>query len=206
MKKVNSIVLTVAALLGGASASAQCCSVISTNGQGAITANGVCVITANGMGDCGQSDLPVDSDGDGVADADDACPNEAGVAANKGCPEVSEDIKATLLEASHIQFATNSDVILEESFANLDAVVAIMKANPAFNLTLKGYTDSDGDEAYNKELSEKRALAARKYLIDAGISATRISAFGYGEADPIASNDTAEGRAENRRVEFEISF
>ena len=81
-----------------------------------------------------------------------------------------------------------------------------MKANSSFNLTIDGYTDNTGDADHNKELSYKRAEAAKARLIEDGISASRITTHGYGIANPIATNDTAEGRAKNRRVEFSISF
>ncbi len=79
-----------------------------------------------------------------------------------------------------------------------------MKAVPAMKVQIAGYTDSVGSDAYNRQLSQKRADAVRTYLIDKGIEDNRVSARGYGKESPIADNGTDDGRAENRRVEFVV--
>jgi len=212
MKNIFKISMTLLAMvLVIGYSNAQCCSVVSSNGVGAISSNGICVISSAGGLDCGESsdgggDAIADKDGDGVSDGTDVCPETPGIAENKGCPAVQESVKQILMEARNIQFETNSDVIKTESYVKLDNVVAIMKANPMFKLQLDGHTDSDGDDAYNMELSKKRALAARKYLIDNGISSTRISAYGFGETKPLSDNTTVEGKKQNRRVEFNLKF
>ena len=71
-------------------------------------------------------------------------------------------------------------------------------------LQIDGYTDSTGSKAHNLKLSKERAAAAKKYLVDNGIEASRLKSEGYGEASPIASNKTKAGRADNRRVEFKV--
>jgi len=148
-----------------------------------------------------------DKDGDGVADKDDHCPDVAGTIENKGCPPVKEEDKKVLKDALHgINFETGKDVINESSYPVLDAIVTIMKINPAYNLDIEGHTDSQGDDDLNMRLSEKRANAVKNYLTEKGIDAARLQAKGYGETKPVADNETAEGRAENRRVELKIRF
>lgn len=148
-----------------------------------------------------------DSDGDGIADKDDKCPDLAGVAANNGCPEIkAEDVKV-LNEALHgINFASGKAVISESSYGILDKVVLIMKNNPSYKLKIEGHTDSQGNDELNLNLSEKRVQAVKTYLVEHGVEASRLSAKGFGETKPIADNGTAEGRAENRRVELKIVF
>jgi outer membrane protein OmpA-like peptidoglycan-associated protein len=80
--------------------------------------------------------------------------------------------------------------------------IKVMRDNPTLNVSVEGHADSVGSDAYNQTLSEKRAVAVKNYLVGAGIDGARISTVGYGESKPIASNDTAEGRAQNRRAEI----
>jgi outer membrane protein OmpA-like peptidoglycan-associated protein len=77
----------------------------------------------------------------------------------------------------------------------------LLKDRPRSTIYIEGYTDSSGPESYNLDLSQRRADAVRDFLIDSGISPNRIVTRGYGEADPVAANDTIAGRRENRRVE-----
>ena len=147
-----------------------------------------------------------DSDGDGVKDADDQCPQTAGLAANNGCPEVKEEVKKVLeLAVKNIQFNSNSDVLKNSSYNSLNEVADLMKENN-FDLKLSGYTDNTGKAEYNLELSRRRANAVKQYLVDKGIDAGRLSADGFGIANPVADNSTPQGRAQNRRVELEIVF
>lgn len=98
-------------------------------------------------------------------------------------------------------FDTNSATIKSESYADLDRVVTFMKeTSPAATGVVEGHTDSQGADAANLSLSQRRADAVLKYLVDKGIAANRLSAQGYGETQPVADNGTAEGRAQNRRV------
>lgn len=147
-----------------------------------------------------------DTDGDGVKDSEDECPKTAGTNGS-GCPEVSEATKAILDEAlKGVQFEPSKDQLKSSSFAVLDNLVTELKDNPTFSLQISGYSDSSGDDQRNLDLSKRRANTVKKYLIQKGIDETRLTADGYGEADPVASNDTPEGRAKNRRVEFEIIY
>ena len=91
------------------------------------------------------------------------------------------------------------------SLETLDRVLDILNANPTANIEIGGHTDNIGPIGGNIRLSERRANAVRDYLIFGGIEASRLTAVGYGPDQPIASNDTAEGRAANRRIEFTVT-
>ncbi len=150
-----------------------------------------------------------DNDGDGILDVADLCPRAPetlnGFKDDDGCPD---ETKATLegnkiVITDTILFYFNEARIKEESFPVLDAVKGVVLAHPEIvRLRVEGHTDSQGSDAYNQDLSERRALAVRQYLIDHGIESTRLLARGYGERYPIAPNGDETGRAKNRRVEF----
>ena len=110
-----------------------------------------------------------------------------------------------IIELPGVQFATNSDHLLPVSQNTLDGVVQTLQNNPSIDAEVAGYTDNTGKAAYNMQLSQRRAEAVMKYLVDHGIDASRLSAKGYGESDRMASNKTAAGRAQNRRVELHIT-
>ena len=101
-----------------------------------------------------------------------------------------------------INFDTDSDVIRDESKPTLDKVVAVLKQQPEWKLTIEGHTDSSGGDAHNQQLSQKRADSVRAYLVAAGIGAERLTAHGMGASTPLAPNDSPIGRAQNRRVEL----
>lgn len=146
-----------------------------------------------------------DTDGDGIADSDDRCPTVAGTLANKGCPEIRQEEKAVLdLAMRSVQFETGSNTLKTSSYSVLDQVAGIMQKYPSYSLSISGYTDSVGEASSNQRLSERRAKACFDHLVSKGVSASKMSYAGYGESSPIASNDTKEGRARNRRVEFRI--
>jgi outer membrane protein OmpA-like peptidoglycan-associated protein len=114
-------------------------------------------------------------------------------------PPPAPATKIAELKSAHFDF--NKATIKPEGKSELDHAVAALKANPALKAEIDGHTDSVGSDAYNMKLSERRANAARDYLVSQGIDASRITTQGFGESKPIASNDTEEGRAQNRRVE-----
>lgn len=146
-----------------------------------------------------------DKDGDGIADKDDRCPEQAGVERLLGCPELKEEVVEKLERATRsVKFASGRATLLSRSYRVLNEVVELMKEYPQYKLKLSGYTDSTGDDAKNLDLSKRRAKACLDYLADKGIGANRMTSDGFGEANPIASNRTSSGRAENRRVEFEL--
>jgi outer membrane protein OmpA-like peptidoglycan-associated protein len=101
-----------------------------------------------------------------------------------------------------INFDTDSDVIRAESKPTLDRIAAVLKAHADWKLTVEGHTDSTGTAEHNRQLSQKRAESVKAYLQAAGIDAGRLQAAGLGATKPVASNDTALGRAQNRRVEL----
>lgn len=105
--------------------------------------------------------------------------------------------------ARGILFVVNSAEIRPESSSVLQEIGSTLQEHPDLRLSIQGHTDGDGDEAYNQELSERRAAAVRRYLIDGfGIEAARLETTGFGESTPVAPNDTAEGKQQNRRVEL----
>lgn len=149
----------------------------------------------------------VDTDKDGVADIYDECPATAGSMANKGCPNIAKEIKAVMVKAlKEVQFDYRMNELLPSSFPILDEVVKVLNENPEYRLRIDGYTDNIGEEEQNVVLSQLRAQNAANYLISKGIDTSRIVVNGFGEANPKASNETAEGQALNRRVEFKIIF
>lgn len=154
-----------------------------------------------------KEEKPKDSDGDGIADMFDKCPNVPGIEANNGCPEVDQETQEILgLALEGIQFETAKDVLKAESYPILDRVVEILEKHPEYNMAIEGHTDSQGDDASNLDLSKRRAKTAMDYIVSKGIDANRLSSEGFGETRPVDTNDTAAGRAKNRRVEFRIVF
>ncbi len=154
-----------------------------------------------------QNGCPLDSDHDGVPDYLDKCPDVPGIAANKGCPEVKAEVQKILSQALlGIQFETNKDIIKTSSFPILNQVADVMKDNPTYLLAINGHSDSQGDDDKNLILSEKRADAVKLYIVSKGVKADRMVSKGYGETVPVADNNTAAGRTQNRRVEFIVYF
>ena len=148
-----------------------------------------------------------DTDGDGVYDVKDKCPEEAGVKENAGCPEIEQEIHDVMVKAiDEVEFENAKSVLRPESHEVLDAVVEVLKENLEYNLNVDGYADAVGGVKPNLKLSKERAESVKKYIVSKGVSANRIHTFGHGEELPIASNETSEGRALNRRVEFKIVF
>ncbi len=148
-----------------------------------------------------------DTDGDGVADIDDRCPAIKGTLTNNGCPEITPEVELKITQiANKIFFETNSDKLKVASLEQLDQLVVILKEYETANLSIGGHTDSQGSDAFNITLSQKRTESVRVYLISKGISEARLTATGYGEGTPIADNKTAAGRAKNRRVELKTSY
>lgn len=166
---------------------------------------------------------PVDSDGDGVTDDRDRCPDTpAGVKVDaQGCPldtdgdgvyDYLDKCPGTPVGAKAdargcwvlkgVTFDTGKSSIKPLSFPILDEVVLIMKKNPGLKVEVQGHTDNRGDEKYNQKLSENRARSVMEYIKKEGIEQHRLSFVGYGFSKPAASNSTAEGRAQNRRVEL----
>jgi OOP family OmpA-OmpF porin len=146
----------------------------------------------------------IDSDKDGVKDSVDQClATPAGAKVDsKGCRiMLAEDVSIRL----NVKFANNSNVVSNEYHQEISKVATFMKQYPDTRVVIEGHTDSRGSANYNQQLSQKRATAVMQYLIDNfSISSARVSSIGKGEETPIADNNTAEGRATNRRVQAEI--
>jgi OOP family OmpA-OmpF porin len=138
---------------------------------------------------------PRDLDGDGVIDPDDLCPDTPRGAAvdARGCWVVKG-----------LYFATDSAKIEPAGEKGLEELAQVLRANPDLTVELGGHTDATGSDTYNRSLSEKRAAAARSYLVSAGIAEARLQAKGYGESQPAAPNATPDGRRQNRRTEITI--
>ena len=146
-----------------------------------------------------------DRDGDGVLDKDDKCPDVAGTVANQGCPEVTEEVQKKLNDyARTILFDTGKSSIKAESTSVMVDIITILNEYPTAKFSVEGHTDSVGSNSLNQKLSESRALAVKEFLVSKGVDAFRLSAIGYGEDKPISTNNTAKGRAENRRVEINL--
>ena len=155
-----------------------------------------------------------DNDRDGVYDADDLCPTEQetinGVEDEDGCPDEGKSqvelTSRSIVIHQKVYFATNKDVVLERSFPLLKQVGLLLRANPQITkVRVEGHTDSRADDAFNMDLSQRRAGNVRKYLVEeAGIDPARLEPVGYGESQPVDTNDTDQGRENNRRVVFTI--
>jgi outer membrane protein OmpA-like peptidoglycan-associated protein len=150
---------------------------------------------------CPKSTAATDDDGDGVANEGDKCPNtQRGLKVDDaGC------VVAQKTAIQGVTFQPNSARLTPEGKQTLDGVAETLRAQEDLKVEIAGHTDNIGSDAYNTLLSQQRADAVRKYLVEKGIEESRMTAVGYGELEPVASNDTEEGRRANRRVEFRIS-
>ena len=152
---------------------------------------------------------PIDSDNDGVWDGIDQCPNTpAGMKVDEtGCPvEVKKFIDTGLISTTDILFDFDKANLKPESKAPLDAIGRILIQVPDLKVEVGGHTDATGTDAYNFKLSDARTKSVRDYLLKnfPQIKDDNLSSKGYGESKPVATNDTKEGQAKNRRVEFRI--
>jgi OOP family OmpA-OmpF porin len=139
-----------------------------------------------------------DLDGDGVPNERDKCPNTrpGAVVDLDGC-----EVEA-VISLDGVYFDFDKATLRPEGVAVLNDAAALLKTNDRVVVEVAGHTDSVGSEQYNQGLSERRANTVRDYLVSQGITATRLTARGYGEVQPVATNDTEEGRQLNRRVEL----
>jgi OOP family OmpA-OmpF porin len=173
---------------------------------------------------------PIDSDGDGVTDDVDQCPNTPpGVQVDaRGCPLDSDhdgvpdyldkcpgtpaglkvdeqgcEVEELILRG--VNFETNSATLTRQSSEILDEVAVVLRQRVNSKAQIHGYTDARGSDAFNQKLSERRAASVVAYLVAHGLPSDSLSAKGFGKANPVASNDTPEGREQNRRVTVEFS-
>ena len=151
---------------------------------------------------------PIDSDQDGVFDGLDRCANTppGSPVDERGCPEQAKSAnmfqESDKLVLEGVNFETNSAVLTEGSKSTLDHVAFTLRDWSKVRVEIGGHTDSSGAEDHNLELSQARADAVRDFLISEGVDASRLVSKGYGESSPIADNNSARGRAKNRRVEL----
>ncbi|HEX7841635.1 MAG TPA: OmpA family protein [Kofleriaceae bacterium] len=152
-----------------------------------------------------------DNDHDRIPDKDDKCPNEPetynGYQDQDGCPDrgkvVVTETSIEILDV--IYFDYNKDTIQSRSFPILDAIVATMQGNPSIQLIeIQGHTDERGDDAYNLDLSDRRAKSVMRYLVEKGVDQKRLTAQGYGETQPLDRRHNEAAWAKNRRVAFLI--
>ncbi len=148
-----------------------------------------------------------DKDRDGIPDREDKCPEVKGLERYEGCPDANSlrvtELVTVMSYSKNIYFNTDSNSIRSGFYYTmLDDVAEIMLKNKDVTFSVSGYTDDVGTVEYNLKLSERRANEARNYLIERGVEADRIFAKGYGKLNPKYSNDTAQGRQLNRRVEI----
>ena len=179
----------------GAAVDAEGCP-LDTDGDGVADYRDQCPGTPAGVS-VNANGCPLDSDNDGVPDFRDQCPGTpAGVAVNSlGCSE------SLVLEGVNFEF--DSARLTAQAQQELRQVAQLLVNNPDVRVSIEGHTDSRGDATYNKRLSQSRAQSVGTYLNQLGVSADRMMAVGYGEERPVATNDTAAGRAANRRVELD---
>ncbi|WP_280545962.1 MULTISPECIES: OmpA family protein [unclassified Halomonas] len=166
-----------------------------TDGDGVIDADDQCPGTPAGVA-VDAVGCPLDSDSDGVPDYQDQCPGTpAGAEVNAlGCEED--------LVLRDVNFEFDSAILTMGAEQILEDVAGKLRANQNVRVRIEGHTDSMGSEAYNQQLSQRRADSVADYLASQGVRPNRMQTTGYGESQPVASNDTDAGRAENRRVEL----
>jgi outer membrane protein OmpA-like peptidoglycan-associated protein len=150
-----------------------------------------------------------DNDQDGVLDGRDRCPNQPesfnGFQDEDGCPDdIPEQLKKFTGAIPDIQFKADSEELLPSSFPTLNEAANVLAQFKSVRIEIQGHASSEGDDAYNLDLSQRRADAVRAYLSARGVASDRLAAVGYGEAQPVDTNKTEAGRKRNRRVEFVI--
>ena len=180
-----------------------------TDGDGIPDDKDACVdIKGVATTDPATNGCPPDTDGDGIRDDKDACPADKGKPnpnpTKNGCPRVRvTETEVFILE--QVQFDTSKATIKKVSDSLLDNVAGVLKDHPELlKLEVQGHTDTKGVKISNQLLSQARAESVKKALIKRGIAAKRLTSKGYGQDQPIATNDTEEGRTKNRRVQFKI--
>jgi len=144
--------------------------------------------------------VEADTDGDGIPDSKDNCPNKAGSSVNGGCPETT--VSEPTFNYKNILFEFNSSVLKTSSYSVLDEIAREMKKFSSMSFNLNGHSSAEGTEQRNMTLSLDRATAVKSYLVTAGINANNLITKGFGESMPLTSNETESSRQLNRRVEI----
>lgn len=170
---------------------------LDSDGDGILDSKDKCPETPRGA-KVDRNGCELDSDGDGVVDSKDRCPGTpAGVKVDrKGCAEP--------IVLKGVNFENDSAVLTAKAKSILKSVADTLKKRSDIKVTIAGHTDSRGSSAYNKMLSQRRAESVRRHLASKGVKASNLAAKGFGEGQPITTNDTVAGRADNRRVELRM--
>jgi len=186
------------------------CPILDRDGDGILDVDDDCPDTPGVASSIPGCNGCPDSDGDGVCDGKDECPNEFGTVENNGCPEMADpctDMQAIKDALKNVLFEYNSDKLTAESMTTLNNIAPLLTSknikNPRW--LVEGHTDNVGSQNYNLPLSERRANSVKNYLESKGVSSSILKAVGFGLALPVTTNDTAEGRARNRRVEMKYA-
>lgn len=165
------------------------------------------------FGNAADEGCPPDTDNDGIPDIDDRCPTVAGTADTEGCLATDHSGRSKLdtldqqildKAVAGVAFDSNSATLTPDSRDLLTDVAGLLQKYPTATLEIRGHTDASGVADNNMQLSMARARSAAAYIVSVGIDVSRLRAFGYGESQPIADNNSPEGRRTNRRVEFEL--
>lgn len=178
-----------------------------TDGDGVTDKDDKCPGTPKGY-KVDASGCPFDTDKDGVIDEEDECPTVFGLKELKGCPKKelsAEELEAQKMKVGPVYFETNKATFTAAEKSKIDNLLNLLKENSNYNVNITGHADSQGADNYNMNLSKNRASSVLKALTAGKISKKRITTKGLGETKPVATNDTPEGRALNRRVEFEVT-
>ncbi|WP_447788607.1 MULTISPECIES: OmpA family protein [Pseudomonas] len=157
-----------------------------------------------------------DEDDDGVFDRRDRCPDTPAdtPVEHHGCPlpqypasvkPVEPPVSEVITLNGNVLFAYNQSELMPEARSELDSLMAKLQGADVVSVKVIGHTDSQGSDAYNQKLSERRASSVAAYLLSQGLAPNKLTSEGRGESQPVADNDTEEGRAQNRRVELHIN-
>lgn len=170
-----------------------------SDGDGVPDSRDRCPNTPRGV-EVDQYGCPTDSDGDGVPNARDKCPDTrpGAVVDLDGC-----EVEA-VIELPNVYFDFDESTIRPRGKEVLDDAAELLQNNERVVVEVAGHTDSIGTDAYNQDLSQRRADSVKDYLVSQGVNASRLETQGYGESRPIATNETDEGRQQNRRVELVV--
>lgn len=177
-----------------------------SDGDGVVDSIDECPNVYGTVNGCPEAVKEVDTDGDSVPDSVDKCLTVPGSSTNSGCPygEVSIDERDTHIniKSKEIYFDKGYATLRNDSYPNLIIIVEMMKEHPEAHFRIEGHTDNSGTNATNLRLSDMRADAVLHFLINSGIPSENLITIGFGESRPVASNNTREGQALNRRVEI----
>ena len=157
-----------------------------------------------------------DEDDDGVFDRRDRCPDTPAdtPVEHHGCPlpqypasvkPVEPPVSEVITLNGNVLFAYNQSELMPEARSELDSLMAKLQNTDVVSVKVIGHTDSQGSDAYNQKLSERRASSVAAYLLSQGLAPNKLTSEGRGESQPVADNDTEEGRAQNRRVELHVN-